>query len=78
MTPSVEKCLSECLRDNEYLRGDDCQSTRRYLCGWIGAQVWRTEGRAGPRDFTAEETTYITAQLDAFLRAGSRPRKETS
>jgi len=59
-----DKYIAVGLADNEYLRGDDCKSTRKYLLGWITALLRLGEKRIA----TDEERAYILAKIDAFLK----------
>ncbi|MDO8599738.1 MAG: hypothetical protein Q7S02_06555 [bacterium] len=63
--PVIDRYIAEALKDNEYLRGDDCQSTRNYLLGWVGSLFRRGEGRK----VGIEEEAYILEQIEAFVKA---------
>lgn len=64
MTSTLNKYIAESLRDNDYLRGDDCRSTRSYLKGWIGSVFRRAEGRR----LTSEEEVRVDEKIDEFVR----------
>lgn len=71
---ALDTYIAAALAENEYLRGDDCDSSRSYLLGWILSDLRRGEGRAPGAGATDEERAAIISKINTFLADGAPGR----